>query len=103
MYTFERPPDGGLAGYGEALWWTAMLLTTLGAGYEPQTLEGRLLAWLLALFAFSVFGYITATLASLFVGQDAEERNEQQLRSEIIALHDELRALRRDLERRDQQ
>ncbi len=102
MYAFESPAEGGrLANYGEALWWTAMIMTTMGSEYWPQTAEGRILGWLLAVFAFAIFGYITATLASFFVGQDAEERNEQQLRSEIVALRDELRELRRDLERRD--
>ncbi|MDQ5852817.1 MAG: ion transporter [Chloroflexota bacterium] len=102
MYAFESPAEGGgLANYGEALWWTAMIMTTMGSEYWPQTAEGRILGWLLAVFAFAIFGYITATLASFFVGQDAEERNEQQLRSEIVALRDELRELRRDLEQRD--
>ncbi len=98
MFAFEGPGEGGgLANYGEALWWTAMIMTTLGSEYWPRTAEGRILGWLLALFAFAVFGYITATLASLFVGQDAEERNEELLRSEIAALRDELRALRNEL------
>jgi voltage-gated potassium channel len=73
MLALERTAEGGgLRSYGDALWWTAMLLTTLGAGYEPITPEGRLLAWLLALFAFSVFGYVTASFASLFVQQDQQ-------------------------------
>jgi voltage-gated potassium channel Kch len=73
MFALERTAEGGgLRSYGDALWWTAMLLTTLGAGYEPITPEGRLLAWLLALFAFSVFGYVTASFASLFVQQDQQ-------------------------------
>ena len=98
MYAFEGPGEGGgLQNYGEALWWTAMLMTTLGSEYWPRTAEGRILAWLLALFAFAVFGYITATLASFFVGQDAQERDDELLRSEIAALRAELRALREEL------
>jgi len=104
MYAFENVPGGGLRSYGDALWWTAMLLTTLGAGYEPVTVEGRLLAWLLALFAFSVFGYVTASFASLFVQQDNQRDGEAHaapagaemrlLRDEIAALHAEVRASR---------
>ena len=98
MYTFENPAEGGgLANYGEALWWTAMIMTTLGSDYWPRTAEGRILGWLLALFAFVVFGYITATLASFFVGQDALERDEALLLAEIVALREDLCALRRDL------
>ena len=73
MYAFERQPagEGGLQSYGEALWWTAMIMTTLGSDYWPVTAEGRLLALLLALYAFAVFGYVTATLATFFIGTDA--------------------------------
>lgn len=76
MYTFERAPEveGGFAGFGDALWWTAMLLTTMGSAYWPVTAEGRVLCLLLAVYAFAVFGYITAAFASFFVGRDAEER-----------------------------
>lgn len=60
----------GLQGYGDALWWTAMIMTTMGSQYWPITVEGRLLGWLLSLYAFTVFGYITATLASHFIQSD---------------------------------
>lgn len=72
MYALEGPPEGGLPSYGEALWWTAMQLTTLGAPYSPVTAEGRVLSLLLAIFAFTLWGYVTATLASLFVQQDRD-------------------------------
>jgi voltage-gated potassium channel len=82
MIQFEGPaaarqaghPDAGIADFGEALWWTAMILTTMGSDYWPVTAEGRILTLLLSLYAFTVFGYITATLASHFVSQDAEEK-----------------------------
>ncbi|MGK7870794.1 ion transporter [Falsiroseomonas sp. E2-1-a20] len=76
MYAFERAPEveGGFTSFGDALWWTAMLLTTMGSTYWPVTAEGRVLCLLLAVYAFAVFGYITAAFASFFVGRDAEER-----------------------------
>ena len=72
MYRFEMDaPDGpGLTDYSTALWWTAMLLTTMGSEYWPQTGEGRLLCLLLALYAFAIFGYVTAAIAAYFVGKD---------------------------------
>lgn len=73
MYGFEN--GNGLKSYGESLWWTAMLITSLGSDYWPQTGEGKTLCLLLALYGFCVFGYITATLASFFVGRDAEEED----------------------------
>lgn len=102
MYTFEDAlPDGrGLQSYGTAVWWTAMLMTTMGSEYWPQTPEGRFLCLLLAIYAFAVFGYVTATLASFFInrdaqGEDAELAGAQSLealRGEIAALRAELRA-----------
>ena len=59
------------ATYGDALWWTAMMMTTMGSDAWPRTAEGRLLCLALALYAFAIFGYVTATLASFFVAQDA--------------------------------
>ncbi len=74
LYAFENKlPDGRVPNsYGEALCWTAMLLTSLGSEYWPQTAEGRVLCLLLALYGFAMFGYVMATLATFFVGRDAE-------------------------------
>ncbi|MEP1080299.1 ion transporter [Leptolyngbya sp. PL-A3] len=104
MYTFEQatPNASGLDHYGTALWWTAMLMTTMGADYSPQTAEGRILFFLLALYAFAMFGYVTATLATFFVGQDADNEEAElvgaksidALRAEIIALRSEIQNLR---------
>ena len=40
---------GGLKSYSDALWWTCMLLTSIGSEYWPHTAEGRLLCILLAI------------------------------------------------------
>jgi len=105
MYAFESGTPGGLNSYGEALWWTAMLMTTMGSQYWPQTPEGRVLCVLLALYAFAVFGYVTATLATFFIGRDAENSETElagakelaALREELTALRDDIRALSRRL------
>jgi voltage-gated potassium channel len=107
MLAFEREtatPGAGtqLDTYGEALWWTAMLMTTLGSEYWPQTPEGRALCILLALYAFAVFGYVTATLATFFVGRDAANPEAEMaggqdlaaLQTEVRALQQEIRLLR---------
>jgi voltage-gated potassium channel len=73
MYRFELEAPGGpgFRDYSTALWWTAMLLTTMGSDYWPRTGEGRLLCLLLAVYAFAVFGYVTAAIAAYFVGRDS--------------------------------
>lgn len=98
MYAFERGLGGerGLDDYGTALWWTAMILVTMGSEYWPRTPEGRLLCLVLALYGFSIFGYVTATLATFFIGRDAaaEAARTGQLRAELARLRAELQ--RRD-------
>jgi len=101
MLAFESEVEGGIKTYSDALWWTAMMLTTIGSEYFPQTLEGRILCFILALYGFAVFGYVTATLATFFVGRDAENKESEiagaeditALRSEIALLRDEIKAL----------
>ncbi|HEY0997763.1 MAG TPA: ion transporter [Gemmatimonadaceae bacterium] len=104
MYALEPRGAGetGFASYGDALWWTTMIMTTMGSAYWPQTAEGRILAVLLSLVAIGVFGYVTATLASFLVGRDAAAGEGElaggaelrALRREVAALRVELRAAR---------
>ena len=99
IYNFESDiPQSSLGSYWEALWWTAMLMTTLGSEYWPQSGEGRVLCFLLAMYAFTVFGYVTATLASFFIGRDAENQDTELAGSaEITQLLEEVRALRQEV------
>jgi voltage-gated potassium channel len=100
IYAFERDSDGtGITGFGTALWWTAMTLTTMGADYFPRSAEGRLLGLLLAVYGFAVFGYVTASIASLFVARDAETaEGEIAGAQQVEALREEVRALTRRVE-----
>lgn len=99
MYALEQTTPG-MDSYAEALWWTAMVMTTMGSQYWPQTAEGRVLCVFLALYAFGVFGYVTAALATFFVGRDAESsdtelagaRELSALRRDVAALREEIRA-----------
>ena len=105
MYALEsnNPEGRSLTSYGAALWWTAMIMTTMGSEYWPQTPEGRVLCFFLALYSFAMFGYVTATLATFFIGRDADNPDAElpgaksidALRVEIMALRDEIRRLNR--------
>jgi voltage-gated potassium channel len=90
VYVFESPAalrrdglttstsaGGGIGSYGEAVWWTAMMLTTMGSDYFPKSTEGRIIAWLLAVYAFAIFGYITATVAGLIVQGERQKKPAQ--------------------------
>ena len=100
MLSFEngREVDGGFKDYWEALWWTAMLVTSIGSEFWPRSSEGRILTLLLSLYGLAVFGYITATLASFFVGRDAaDQRSAVAGSADIARLADEVRLLRTQL------
>ncbi len=106
MLAFEGDVPKGFKTYGDALWWTAMLLTSIGSDYFPQSAEGRVLCFIIALYGFGVFGYVTATLATFFVGRDAEAKDSEivgaedvrALKYEIGSLREEIRGLSEKLE-----
>lgn len=111
MYYFENPrmlaEDGyagegssgtGIRSYGESLWWTSMMLTTMGSDYFPKTVEGRVVSLLLAIYAFAMFGYITATVASLIIQVDRPDHPAPgDVQQQLAALQQEIAALRRQL------
>lgn len=98
MYVFE---NSAFESYGVAVWWTTMLVITVGTEFWPKSAEGRILCTLLSLYGFAVFGYITATLASFFIGRDAQLKDApvagsvdiEKLRVEIKELKDVINAL----------
>ena len=101
MLAFEHASEtsGGFSGYGDALWWTAMLVSTMGSDFWPVTPEGRVLALLLSIYGLAVFGYITASFATFFIGQEAAApdgdvggaREIADLRADIAALREDLK------------
>ena len=100
MLNFDnaREVDGGFTDYGHALWWTAMLVASLGTDFWPASTEGRLLTIFLTVYGLAVFGYITATLASFFVGRDAQENSGPVAGSaEVKRVLKEIQALRLEL------
>lgn len=92
MYALEPAgAGGGFASYGDAIWWTAMALASIGTDFWPLSAEGRVLCFLIALYGLGVFGYITASFASFFVGRDVDgavagAADLRLLREEIAAL-----------------
>jgi voltage-gated potassium channel len=94
MYAFEMNAGEGFSTYGDAIWWTGMIITSMGSEYWPKTLEGRILGFIISVYGFTVFGYFTAVLASFFIGRDAENKNAPVAGSkEIAELKDEIRKL----------
>ena len=102
MLAFEPAQEikGGFTGYADALWWSAMLVSTMGSGFWPLTPEGRVLALLLSMYGLAVFGYITASFATFFIGQEAAAPDGDVVGArEIAALREDISALRAELQR----
>jgi voltage-gated potassium channel len=99
MLAFESGTNGDINDYGTALWWTGMALTTMGTDYAPRSPEGRVLAFIIALYAFAVFGYLTATLATFFIGRDAASKEgEVAGEASVNALRMEIAGLRKEIQ-----
>jgi voltage-gated potassium channel len=83
--------------YGDALWWAAMMMTTMGTDFWPETAEGRILCLGLAIYAFAIFGYITATVASFLIEKDKENKSEAKQILDALA---EIKAQLQDLKKK---
>jgi len=71
---FERHVTGstGIHGFGEAIWWAAVTVTTVGYGDKvPVTGAGKFVAVGLMLTGIGLVGILTASVASFFVQKDS--------------------------------
>jgi len=97
MYALENP-NAGFDSYSMALWWTAMRVITSGNEFNPSTPEGRGLAFLIAVFGYTIFGYVTATFATFFIGRDAEEKDAPLVGAkDVVELKQEIISLRKSI------
>ncbi len=63
-------PEANITSFGDALWWSATTVTTVGYGDRfPVTTEGRLVAVVLMLLGIAVVSSVTAAVASWFLSQ----------------------------------
>lgn len=94
----ERHSDqANITDFPTAVWWALTTMTTVGYGdHYPVTGEGRLAAVGLMVGGIALLGAVTATLASWLVDRVAEETtSNEQLRTEIARLREEVQALSR--------
>jgi len=81
--------------YADALWWSTMVIATIGSQYWPLSNEGRILTIMLAVYGFAILGYVAATLASLFVDQDVKHSKDEV---SLKTLQQEIRSLRQEIQ-----
>ena len=110
MYAFENPralaaagfgkvadQGGGIVSYVDGLWWTFMLMTTIGSAYWPVTDGGRIVCVVLSFYSLGVFGYLTALIASLLIDNASAPPAAAVENAELAALKTEIAALREAL------
>lgn len=99
MYSLENG-NKGFTSYGDSLWWTSMLMTTMGSADWPVTPEGRIFAFLIGLYAFTIFGYVAATIATFFIGQEAKEKDSDlPSKKQLNSLIREVQLLREEIQK----
>ena len=98
----RRAPQGNIKTFGDALWWAATTVTTVGYGdHYPTTVAGKWIAVGLMLVGIALLGVITAAVAAWFVAnirrvetvEQQEQATLQAVLSELQRLHDRLDAL----------
>ncbi len=66
-------PGAQLETFGDALYWSWTIVTTVGSELYPVTPGGRILAFFLMLYAVGIFSYFIASISTVLVGLDAEQ------------------------------
>jgi voltage-gated potassium channel len=94
--------DANIASFGDAIWWAATTITTVGYGDQfPTTAEGRFVGVGLMIGGIALAGTVTAALASWFVEQiNTAKQADAGSRDELAELVAEVRTLRAELDDR---
>ncbi len=99
-YYFERTePQANIVTLGDALWWSAAIVTTINSPYDTVTLEGRIVALLLRVFALAISGYLTAIIAVYLIGGKQQTEPAEVDQAELRALREQVARLEQLLER----
>jgi voltage-gated potassium channel len=104
MLDAERAnPDANIRSFGDAAWWAAVTVPTVGYGDRyPTTTAGRFIGAALMLTGIALLGVVTAAIASWFVEKMSEvEAGHMETQEDLAELMAEVRALRAELARRE--
>jgi voltage-gated potassium channel len=66
FYEYEAPVNSSLQGFGDALWWACMNMTTVGAEIFPVTAIGKIICVILPIIGMAMFPVFTVYITSLY-------------------------------------
>jgi len=90
---FERDSGGSIRDFGDALWWAAATVTTVGYGDAiPLTPEGRGIAMFLMMIGIVFYSILTANIAAYFV-ESKEARHGADIEAKLDLILQRLDAL----------
>ena len=87
-------PGSRIQDFGDALWWSAALVTTIGSDLYPVTAAGRILSFLIMIYAIGIFTYFIGSVASVLVAAAAGRTRKQGDKGGGELSEDEVEALR---------
>jgi voltage-gated potassium channel len=98
MLDAERQnPHANIRTFGDAAWWAASTMTTVGYGDRvPTTGEGRAVGFGLMIAGIALLGIVTATIATWLLDRvrEVDIAAQAATRGDIVALRAEIAALR---------
>lgn len=78
FYEYEAPVNPSVHGFGDALWWASMNMTTVGAAISPVTAIGKVICVVLPIIGMAMFPIFTVYITSLYTpGTRVAEDKEQ--------------------------
>lgn len=66
FYEYEAPVNSAVGGFGDALWWACMNVTTVGSSITPVTALGKCICVALPIVGMAMFPVFTVYITSLF-------------------------------------
>ncbi|MDQ3856657.1 MAG: potassium channel family protein [Chloroflexota bacterium] len=96
-------PGAQIRAFGDALWWSATVVTTVGSELYPVTTGGRVLGFLLMLYAVGDFSYFIGAITSVLVDSDARRTSVLEKEDGLDLSRRELNALRSIVQRAEKE
>ena len=92
-------PGSQIENFGDAVWWSAAIITTVASEINPVTTGGRIVGFLLMLYAVGIFSYFIASIATILVELDAQQTQGSEERGSLRLSEREVEVLRSILKR----